>query len=60
MVAVLRDVDGFADREIGEHLCVPLPADFRIKADHPTVRKMVGHGRRAALGKTDGKSKCKG
>jgi hypothetical protein len=45
--AVLRDVDGLTNREIGERLGVPLPTDFRIKADHPTVRKMVGRGRRA-------------
>jgi len=45
--AVLRDVDGLTNREIGERLCVPLPTDFQIKADHPTVRKMVGRGRRA-------------
>src|SRR5919112_5015434 len=52
--AVLKDVDGLTNREIGERLGVPLPTDFRIKADHPTVRKMVGRGRRtlkAALGK---------
>jgi hypothetical protein len=51
--AVLRDVDGLTNREIGERLGIPLPTDFRIKADHPTVRKMVGRGRRtlkAALG----------
>jgi hypothetical protein len=45
--AVLRDVDSLTNREIGERLGVPLPADFRIKADHPTVRKMVRRGRRA-------------
>jgi hypothetical protein len=45
--AVLRDVDGLTNREIGERLGVPLPADFRIKADHPTVRKMVRRGRKA-------------
>ena len=45
--AVLRDVDSLTNREIGERLGVPLPADFRIKADHPTERKMVGRGRRA-------------
>jgi hypothetical protein len=45
--AVLRDVDGLTNREIGERLGVPLPTDFRIKADHPTERKMVGRGRRA-------------
>jgi hypothetical protein len=47
-------VDGLTNREIGERLGIPLPTDFRIKADHPTVRKMVGRGRRtlkAALGK---------
>jgi hypothetical protein len=51
--AVLREVDGLTNREIGERLGVPLPTDFRIKADHPTVRKMVVRGRRtlkAALG----------
>ena len=51
--AVLRDVDGLTNREIGERLSVPLPTDFRIKADHPTVRKMVRRGRKslkAALG----------
>jgi hypothetical protein len=51
--AVLRDVDDLTNREIGERLGVPPPTDFRIKADHPTVRKMVGRGRRtlkAALG----------
>jgi len=45
--AVLRDVDGLTNREIGERLGVPLPATFLIKADHPTVRKMVKRGRRA-------------
>jgi hypothetical protein len=45
--AVLRDVDGLTNREIGERLGVPLPTDFRIKADHPTVRKRVGRGRKA-------------
>src|SRR5215211_3330582 len=45
--AILRDVDGLTNREIGERLGVPLPTDFRIKADHPTVRKMVVRGRRA-------------
>ena len=43
----MRDVDGLTNREIGERLGVPLPTDFRIKADHPTVRKMVDRGRRA-------------
>ena len=56
--AVLRDVDGRTNREIGERLGVPVPTDFRIKADHPTVRKMVRRGRKAL--KTAGKSKCKG
>lgn len=44
--AVLKDVDGLTYRRIGDELCVPLPADFPIKGDHPTVRKMVGRGRR--------------
>jgi hypothetical protein len=61
--AVLRDVDGLTNREIGERLGVPLPADFRIKADHPTVRKMVGRGRRAlkaALGEDGWKEQVRG
>src|SRR5215203_2800564 len=44
---VRPSMDGLTNREIGERLCVPLPTDFQIKADHPTVRKMVGRGRRA-------------
>lgn len=43
--AVLKDVDGLTNRQIGEELCIPVPADFVIKRDHPTVRKMVGRGR---------------
>ena len=39
----MRDVRAFAREWLG----VPLPADFRIKADHPTMRKVVGRGRRA-------------
>ena len=61
--AVLRDVDGLTNREIGERLGVPLPTDFRIKADHPTVRKMVGRGRRtlkAALGEVGWKEQVQG
>ena len=60
---VLRDVDGLTNREIGERLGVPLPTDFRIKADHPTVRKMVGRGRRAlkaALGEDGWKGQAQG
>ncbi|MDX5895285.1 hypothetical protein [Rubrobacter radiotolerans] len=52
--AILKDVDGLTYREIGEELCIPIPADFLYKGDHPTVRKMVGRGRKAlegALGK---------
>jgi phosphoglycolate phosphatase-like HAD superfamily hydrolase len=61
--AVLRDVDGLTNREIGDMLGVPLPNDFRIKADHPTVRKMVGRGRRAlnaALGEDGWKAQVRG
>ena len=47
---VLKDVDGLTYREIGEELCVPIPVDFLHKGDHPTVRKMVGHGRKALEG----------
>lgn len=43
--AVLRDVDGLTNRQIGEELCIPAPTDFVVKGDHPTVRKMVGRGR---------------
>jgi hypothetical protein len=52
--AVLRDVDGLTNRQIGAQHSVPIPADFLIKNDHPTVRKMVRHGRKVleeALGK---------
>jgi hypothetical protein len=61
--AVLREVDRLTNREIGEHLGVPLPADFRIKGDHPTVRKMVGRGRRilkAVLGEEGWKEQARG
>jgi hypothetical protein len=61
--AVLRDVDGLTNREIGERLGVPLPTDFRIKADHPTVRKMVRRGRKAlkaALGEDGWKEHVQG
>ena len=44
--AILKDVDGLTNRRIGELLCVPVPADFPIKADQPTVRKMVRRGRK--------------
>jgi hypothetical protein len=40
-----------------------LPADFRIKGDHPTVRKMVGRGRRilkAVLGEEGWKEQARG
>lgn len=37
-------------KEIGEELGVPLPADFDLKGDHPTVRKMVRRGRAAMEG----------
>jgi hypothetical protein len=47
--AVLRDVDGLSNRQIAEALCMNLPADFLIKGDHPTVRKMVRRGRSALV-----------
>jgi hypothetical protein len=56
-------VDGLTNREIGERLGVPLPTDFRIKADHPTVRKMVRRGRKAlkaALGENGWKEQVQG
>jgi hypothetical protein len=43
--AVRRDVDGWTYRRIGEELDVPLPPDFDVKGDHPTVRQMVSRGR---------------
>lgn len=44
--AILKDVESLTYRQIGERLGVPPPADFSYKGDHPTVRKMVGRGRR--------------
>jgi hypothetical protein len=44
--AILKDVEGLTHKQIGERLGVPLPADFGYKGDHPTVRKMVGRGRK--------------
>ncbi|WP_143527466.1 sigma-70 region 4 domain-containing protein [Rubrobacter xylanophilus] len=44
--AVLKDVEGLTYREIGKRLGVSPPRDFSYKGDHPTVRKMVGRGRR--------------
>ncbi len=44
--AILKDVDGLTNRQIGDELSVPLPADFLIKGDHPTVRKMVRRGKK--------------
>lgn len=43
--AVLKDVHGLTYRKIGEDLGIPLPPDFGLKGDHPTVRKMVQRGR---------------
>lgn len=43
--AVSKDVDGQTYREIGAGLGVP-PPEYDGKGDHPTVRKMVGRGRR--------------
>jgi hypothetical protein len=47
--AVLREVDGLTNRQIAEVLCINTPSDFRIKGDHPTVRKMVRRGRSALV-----------
>jgi hypothetical protein len=47
--AVLREVDGLTNRQIAEVLCMNVPADFLIKGDHPTVRKMVRRGRSALV-----------
>jgi hypothetical protein len=47
--AVLKEVDGLTNRQIAEVLCMNLPADFLIKGDHPTVRKMIRLGVRRAL-----------
>ena len=47
--AVLREVDGLTNRQIAEVLCINTPADFLIKGDHPTVRKMVRRGRSALV-----------
>lgn len=44
--AILKDVEGLTYKQIGDRLGVPPPADFSYKGDHPTVRKMVGRGRR--------------
>ena len=43
--AILKEVDGLTNRQIAEVLCMNTPADFLIKGDHPTVRKMVKRGR---------------
>lgn len=43
---VLRDVLGLTYREIGAYLGVSPPKDISYKGDHPTVRKMVGRGRK--------------
>jgi hypothetical protein len=48
--AILKDVHGMTHREIGEELGITLPADFGLKGDHPTVRKMVRRGRDALEG----------
>jgi hypothetical protein len=47
--AVLKEVDGLTNRQIAEALCMNTPADFLIKGDHPTVRKMVRRGRSALV-----------
>jgi len=43
--AILKKVDGLTNRQIAEVLCMNTPADFLIKGDYPTVRKMVKRGR---------------
>ncbi|CAN5902397.1 hypothetical protein BH23ACT11_BH23ACT11_24470 [soil metagenome] len=48
--AILKDVHGMTYKEIGEELGIHLPADFDLKGDHPTVRKMVRRGRAAVEG----------
>lgn len=48
--AILKDVHGLTYKEIGETLGVPLPADFGLKGDHSSVRKMVRRGRCAVEG----------
>jgi hypothetical protein len=55
----MSDVRAFARERLG----VPLPTDFRIKTDHPTVRKMVRRGRKArkaALGEDGWKEQVQG
>src|SRR5919107_2100815 len=47
--AILKKVDGLTNRQIAEVLCMNTPADFLIKGDHPTVRKMVKRGRSALV-----------
>ena len=47
--AVLKEVDDLTYRQIAEVLCMNTPADFLIKGDHPTVRKMVKRGRSALV-----------
>ena len=46
---VLREVDGLTNRQIAEVLCMNVPADYLIKGDYPTVRKMVRRGRSALV-----------
>jgi hypothetical protein len=47
--AVLKELDGLTNCQIAEVLCMNLPADFLIKGDHPTVRKMIRRGRSALV-----------
>lgn len=48
--AVLKDVDGLTYREVACTLCIPVPADFGVKGDHPAVRRMVARGREVLEG----------
>jgi hypothetical protein len=66
--AVLRDVDGLTNREIGERLGVPLPADFRIKgrSSHRTqdgrARQEGAEGclRRRGMERASASDECRG
>jgi hypothetical protein len=44
--AVLKDVEGLTNHEIGERLGLSPPVNFPYKGDHPTARKIVARGRK--------------